>query len=302
MSENSLKIPNLFGLFGMGGQKRSKAVVKHYHAGKRVGETALHAAFALSKELFLFRAHIGTIFSNQFKNVYRDTVLGVFWSIFLPIVPITVYMLLVNLRVFPAYDGISRDVYIGFNVTMWALFSQLILGPISVVRSKNAYSMKTALPLSVSIAASFTQLSYDTMVRLAFLLILVVSYSQWPQPHFGWFLLTVFTGIMFSLALGLIFSIFSIIYPDVEKIIGIIMRYAIFLSGVIFPLDKLGALAFLEDWNPMAVFVNGSRDALFLGKIENPDALFAWACVAILIFLIALRFFYIMEHRIREVA
>jgi lipopolysaccharide transport system permease protein len=183
---------------------------------------------------------------------------------------------------------------------MWMLFTGMITRPIQVVRSRTQEAMKTSIPLTAAISSSFAQLCFDTLVRVALLAVLVAVFGPLPKVHLPFFILAVLTGLTFCLSLGLILSVFNMIYPDIDRLTTIILQYGIFLSGVIFPLGTMGPLAVLENYNPFNVFIKSSRDFLFFGAHAETMALLAWTGVAAVSLLLAARFFYIMEHRIRE--
>ncbi|HCN91968.1 ABC transporter permease [Hyphomonas sp. UBA5107] len=273
---------------------------RHYRPQSRLDATSFDAVSTLTGELSQYRSHISTMFAGDFRSSYRGTVLGVVWNFVLPLVPITVYILLVSLKVFPRYDGLAPAVYISFNVTMWMLLTGMITRPMQVVMSRNQETMKTAMPMSVAITSSFAQLCFDTLVRLALVAALVVAFGQWPQLNIVPFLLSLVTGLAFCLALGLTLAIFNVIYPDVDRITNIVLQYGLFLSGVIFPVATLGPLSVLENLNPFNVFIRTTRDYMFIGADTHPGTLWLWTAVAFIVFLISVRFFYIMEHRIRE--
>lgn len=255
---------------------------------------------ALIKEIWTYRSHIAVVFAGDFRSSYRGTLLGVFWNFVLPLVPVSVYIMLVNLRVFPQYEGLDPAVYISFNVTLWLLFTGVVTRPIQTVKQRTQDAMRTAIPLTAAISASFGQLCFDTVVRLALVVLLVALFGPVPAPHLPYLALAVLAGLIFCLSLGLILSIFNMIYPDVDRITTIILQYGIFLSGVIFPLSTLGSLSILENYNPFNVFIKSARDFLFFGVHADMLALYTWAGVAAALALLATRFFYVMEHRIRE--
>lgn len=273
-----------------------------YAPEARYSANSIEAIRELSKEVARYRFHIASMFGSEFRSSYRGTVFGIFWNFALPLVPVSVYILLVNLRVFPQYDGMNASIYIGFNVTVWSFLTGLITRPIQIVKSRNKDAMKTALPISVAVVSSFAQLSFDTLVRLALVAILVICYAQWPRPDIVGFVAVMAMGMMFCLSLGLIMSIFNVIVPDVARVVTIILQYGIFLSGVIFPLKSLGPLAVLEHVNPFNVFIEAARDTLFFGSHPPIGVLLGWGLGAILLFLVAMRFFYVMERRIRSIA
>lgn len=274
---------------------------RHYLPQSRLKTGSFSAAKALGNEIVQFRSHISTMFAADFRKSYHGTVLGILWNFILPLVPITVYILLVNLRVFPLYDGLEPAVYISFNVTMWMLFAGMIMRPMQVVLSRNQETMKTAMPMSVAVSSSFAQLCFETLVRLGLVTVLVVVFAQWPTLHLFPFLLALITGLLFCLSIGLTFAIFNVIYPDINRVTNIFLQYGLFLSGVIFPVSTLGPLAVLENTNPFNVFIRSTRENLFFGTESDPQIVWIWAGVSLVMFLISVRFFYVMEHRIREV-
>lgn len=273
--------------------------LRAYRPDSRFNTGFFGGVTALAREIFDYRSHISTIFRNDFHASYRGTALGVLWNFILPILPITVYVLLVNLRVFPAREGMPASVYIGFNVIFWFLFTSLINQPIQVVRSRNAEVMKTAMPLSATIASSFARLSFDTLVRTAFLAALVVITGTTLKISAIALAPVVFAGALLFLGIGFLLSILNAIFPDIDRFVTIVLQYGIFLSGVIFPLSSIGRLSFLEWANPFAVYIHAARAVVFDGALPNPLAFWAWTAVGAVLLVTAARFFYVMEYRVR---
>lgn len=277
----------------------SPPAARVYRPDSRFEAGWLGAIGALSQEIVKFRSHILTLFANEFHASYRGAALGVLWNFVLPILPISVYVFLVSLRVFPAYEGLPPAVYIGFNVMLWFLFSGVIMQPIHVVRSRNAEVMKTAMPLSASIASSFARLSFDTLVRIAFVAAIMATTSTAPNAGVVALAPVAIAGCIFFLSLGLLLSILNVIYPDIERLMTIVLQYGVFLSGVIFPISSIEPLAPFATMNPFNVFIEASRDIVFFGTIAHPAAFAAWTAGGAILLIVAARFFYVMEYRIR---
>ncbi|MBU1289530.1 MAG: ABC transporter permease [Alphaproteobacteria bacterium] len=275
--------------------------VRIYVPDSRYSANPIEAIRELFKEVWSFRSHIAAMFGAEFRSSYRGTVFGVFWNFALPLVPLSVYILLVNLRVFPVYDGLNPAIYISFNVTIWSLLTGLITLPIMVVKSRNNESTRTAQPISVAVLASFARLFFDTFVRFALLCILIVLFAQWPKTNLLMLLPILLSGMVLCFSLGLMLAIFNVIIPDVERVVTIMLQYGVFVSGVIFPLGGLGPLKVLEPFNPFNVYIQALRDEVFFGHIANHAAVWPWAGVALLLFLMSMRFFYVMERRIRGI-
>ena len=276
-----------------------KPVIRTYRPDSRFNAGALTALLALIGELSAYRSHIRTLFASEFRVSYSGTVLGVMWNFILPLVPISVYILLVNFRVLPRMEGLAPAVYIGFNATLWYLLTGFIRQPIDVVLMSNASAMKTAIPLSASIASSFAELTFHTLVRLALVASLIVAMREWPAQVGALTFVALLTGGVFCFGLGLGLSVLNVIYPDIQRVVSIALQYGIFLSGVIFPIASVPQLAWLEVANPLNVFIQAARDWMFAGQLSEPAAFAAWSATGVLLLLLSTRFFYVMEHRLR---
>lgn len=267
----------------------------------RLGDSAVTSLRHLVHELIAFRSHIATIYRRDIQQTYHGSASAVFWLIALPLIPVAVFVALAALSVVPSMDGIPPTAYVSFSVPLWFLFVGCVQQPISVVQSRNQEAMKTALPLSVSIAASFARLFIETAIRLA-LCVLIVLITLTPPSLFAPAALVVIGIAALSFfGLGLLLSILNIIYPDVQRVTGVMLQYGIFLSGVIFPLTAFGPFAILDVINPFAVFIGAARDIFFHGVPAHPLALAIMSVLGLWIFILGCRQFYLMEYRIRGI-
>ena len=89
--------------------------IRIYRPDSRFNAGVFSALAALIGELFAYRSHIRMLFMSDFKTAYTGTLLGVIWQFILPIIPVSVYIMLVHLRVFPRLEGISPEVFIGLT-------------------------------------------------------------------------------------------------------------------------------------------------------------------------------------------
>ena len=275
--------------------------VREYRPDARVHDSAWEALTHLVAEFIHFRSHIVMMFAQEFRSSYRGTRLGVFWNFFLPLLPIFVYMMLATFRVIPSFEGVPAAVAISCNATWWYLFAASVRTPIGIVQRRNAEAMKTSLPLSVAIAASFARVLFEALVRLAFVVALAVAFQAIPAATAPLALLVLLAGFSFFVSLGHIIAILNIVVPDLERVVNVVLQIGIFLSGVIFPLSAMGPLSILEIVNPFAVFVAAVRELLFIGALQHPIALAVWSFAGFVMTLLAARTFYVMEQRIRGV-
>lgn len=269
----------------------------------RVSDSAFTATRHLLGEIKQFRSQIWTVFTQNFRNSYYGTGFGLLWNFILPLVPITVYLFLSVIKVFPNFDGVSRSVYVTFGVTIWFVFAGFVLKPMNIVKNRNEEAMKTSMPLIANVTSSFADLAFDTVIRIVFVLVVAImtlAFPKWTSPAL--FLIFIAASFLF-LGAGLLLGIMNVIYKDVGRLTEIVLRYGIFLSGVIFPMGSSDRFHFFNQFNPFAIFVEASRQVVFKGYLEDYMILplAVWSLLGIVVFFIGCRMFYVMEYRIRGI-
>jgi len=281
--------------------REASAALRVHHPGSRT-ELGLFAANRdFLAELAANRHHVGVLFRRDFRASYTGTFLGVFWNVAIPLAPVAVYVLLASAKVLPAFEGVPGPAAITFNATLWFLFAGAIVQPIAVVRSRASDAMKTSLPLSASVAASFARLVFETLVRLGVVFAVLVALRVVPALTAPLALLYVSACLLPFLAVGLMLAVVNVVVPDVERVVNIVLQYGMFLSGVIFPLHVSGALAVVEAFNPFAIAIRGAREMAFVGIPGDAAVVLAVPAIGLLLFLYAARVFYVMEPRVKGV-
>lgn len=264
--------------------------------------TTVAALKALALQIVRHRWHIRQLFIRDFASSYQLTRFGVVWNYLLPIVPITVWVLLSALRMFPSFEGVSSVVHVTMGVTLWFLYSGLVMSPISTVESKIREGTKSEMPLIGFVIAGFAQLFFDTLVRAIATASVFAFFQGASSIAILAAPLVVMAGSLFFTGVGLILAIFNLAYRDIVKIVGMLLQYGMLLSGVVFPIDEIPVLSDYVALNPFYVFVESVRTLSVSGTLQHPVALAGFSFAGILIFAFACRFFCASEKRLKGFA
>ncbi len=257
---------------------------------------------SLAGQIVQHRWHIGQLFIREFANAYQLTRFGVIWNYILPIVPITVWVLLSALRMFPSFEGVSSVVHVTMGVTLWYLFSGFLMLPITTVENKIREGSKSELPLIGFLIAGFAQLSFDTLVRAVATAGVFAYFQGAPAPGILMAPLVIAAAFMFFTGIGMILAIFNLAYRDVVKVVGVVLQYGMLLSGIVFPIDQIPILSDYVAFNPFYVFVDSIRTLATSGAIKHPVELATFSALGAAIFVFACRFFLMSEKRLKGFA
>lgn len=265
----------------------------------RSTESTADAVKHLFKEVWQNRNHIKIVFKENFRASYAGTGLGALWNYILPLVPLTIYWFLANFRVFPSFQGVDGAVFITYGVTLWFVFAGFIQIPIQVVQSRQKDSMKTAFPLIAAIMAGFANLIFETAVRVGLVSIVILVTQSWPIWEAIFLPFVLLPGFFFFAGIGLLLSLLNVIYKDVSRVTAIILQYGIFVSGVLFPINEVGILSFLNQFNPFYTFIEASRTVAFQELSFLTPSYILMSIASVFIFVKSLRMFYVMEYKVR---
>ena len=258
-----------------------------YSPAFRSDAGAVESVTALIKEIRNDKWRIWEAFKRNFRSNYAETVLGVGWSLILPLVPIGVYVLLASMRVVTRAEDIPFVLYICIGVTVYGMATGPIQDTIGAIRGEGALLSKTNVGVITVVLSRFGQLVWDTLVRL----VAIVAIMVWigVTPSWGALLtpIAVIPLFVLALSLGLICGILNTVAKDIANIVGIIIRYGFFFSSVIFPMPTEGTLAKILLFNPFNTYVIEVRNLLVKGRIENLELFLITSAVSLAIFLIA---------------
>lgn len=268
------------------------------------------------RETLRYRSLLHNLVKRDIKVRYRNSILGVLWSLLNPLLMMLVFSLIFG-KLMPREDIRQYAVFFLVGLLPWQFFSNsLISGTVSTTDGSNMikkiYFPRELLPTS-------SVISNLVHFMLAFLVLLVFLYASglFLTIHALWLPPLLLTQIIFTLGLAMILSTLNVFYRDVLMIIDVILLAWFFLTPVIYPLEWMGQAqtilgitfepAQVMRWiNPMASIIDGYRTVLW-GTLASdgpvgmdPLYLSRTFVTAIIIFIIGYLFFTRFKHLFAE--
>lgn len=224
-------------------------------------------------ELFRFRWLLYNLTKSNLKVRYRNSLLGVLWSLLNPLLMMLVFSLIFG-KFMPRED--IRDFAIFFLVGLlpWQFFTGGLMS--STVSStdnsnmiKKIYFPRVLLPASAMLTA-LVNFSLSLIVLVIFLYIAGIGLTVYAL----WVPLILITQMILILGLGMFLSALNVFYRDVLMILDVLLLAMFFLTPIIYPLEWMGneqtLLGFTFEpavvmrWlNPMASLIDGYRTVLW---------------------------------------
>lgn len=249
------------------------------------------------RDLWIYRELIFFMVWRDIKVKYKQTLLGMAWTVIQPVMTMLVFSFLFGRVAKLPTEGIPYPVFAFAALLPWGLFvTALNQGSRSLVAHNNMvtkiYFPRLILPMS-SVFAGLV----DFAIAFVILVGLMIYYQVTPAWNLLWTLpLFLLLAIVTALGVALWLSAINVQYRDVNQALPFLTQFWLFATPVAYSASVIS-----DKWqvvyslNPMAGVVNGFRWAL-LGTGSGPDiALWVSVGISVLIFISGLFYFRSME-------
>jgi lipopolysaccharide transport system permease protein len=245
------------------------------------------------RELWKYRELLYFLTWRDILVRYKQAVLGVAWAILQPLLTMIVFTVVFNMALgvkSPASD-VPYAVFSFTGLLPWQFFAgALSRSGVSLVGNANlltkVYFPRLVIPFS-AVLAGLVDLGISFLVLIG----LMAAYGIVPTWHAVFLPLFVVLALAAALAVSLWLSALNVLYRDVQYVIPFLVQLWMFVSPVIYPLDKIpaGPLRVAFALNPMTGVIGGFRWAL-LGQ-QFPGGLM-WVSLSVVMVLLFGGLFY----------
>jgi len=196
------------------------------------------------RELIRYRDLILMLFIRDFTVIYKQTVLGPLWHVLSPLLSTFVYAFVFGSVAGVGTDGIPVLLFYYGGTVLWTYFSSTLSDNSDLFRTNaglygKVYFPRLAAPIASAISSALKMLIQFTML-LAFLAYYIITGSP-VRPTLGAFLfplMLIWLGAL-GAGFGMICSAFTTKYRDLNHVLALIIRLAMFVTPVVFPLSEV---------------------------------------------------------------
>jgi lipopolysaccharide transport system permease protein len=249
--------------------------------------------------------HRELIFSFAVRDIkarYKQTALGVAWSLIQPLSMMIVFTLVFSLFAKVPSDGIPYPVFAYSALIFWTFFSNTISAGTTAMTSNGALIRKIYFPretLLLSILlAGLLDLGIASMLfggMILYYKIALTAAALWVIP---------LVALQMLLALGVISltSAAHVNFRDIGHGLPLLIQLWMFATPVAYPISVIPEwLKPLYLLNPMAPIIDGYRRAIILGTRPDLEALAVSAAVSLTLTVTALAIFKRAERTFADV-
>lgn len=245
------------------------------------------------KEVWKYREIITFLSWKDIIVRYKQTVLGILWAIFQPVVSMIIMTFVFGeLANMPSEYGVPYAIMVYSGLLSWNFFSSAFTGVSNSLVSngnmlKKIYFPRLTLPIS-SVVTAFIDFAISFIV---FILIMII-YRFVPPIRILLLPCFIFLAFIIALGFGLFFSAMNVKYRDIKYIVPMIIQFGMYLSPVAYTSSVIPeSLKLLYSINPLVGVIEGFRWCIIPSAEIYMPALVMSILISFIGLVLGIRFF-----------
>jgi ABC-2 type transport system permease protein/lipopolysaccharide transport system permease protein len=246
------------------------------------------------RDLLLLMTH------RNFVLRYRQTMLGMAWAVFMPVINTIVFTLIFR-RVAKIETDVPYPVFSYCGLLPWNLFATSLKNSVNTLVANKNLLNKVYFPREVFPFATVLVSVVDFVVGLS-ILGLMMLYYRIPLSATALFLpILIIVQLMFTAGLAMLLAPANLYYRDVKYILDVVVAVGMFATPVVYPTRHVtGTLGVVLQMNPLAPIIDGYRAILLRGELPSVIPFTAVAVVSFGLFAVGWIVFHRAEYAFAE--
>lgn len=241
------------------------------------------------------------LFKRDFFAIYKQSFIGFFWAIIVPLVSVGTFILLNRSGIFSIGKiSMPYPIYAILGLAFWQLFAAgIVAGSNSLVK---AGGMITKINFSKKslVIASMGQAIISFIIQIVFVLVLFAAYKVSPNIKILLIPVLLLPVLLFTIGIGFILALLNGIFRDISNILSILITFLMFLTPILYVKPKSGLLMHITNYNPLYYLVAAPRDIIISGSSPAMHGFLISTFFSVFIFIFCIVAFHLTETRVAE--
>ena len=199
------------------------------------GQAGIVGTWGSLKAVFEHRQLLNLLVRRDIKARYKDSALGVLWTLINPIVQLVVYFVVMG-QILGAARGIDDfAIYIFAGLTIYGLLSEALTGTTSSIIANAGLVKKVYVPREVFPLASMGSALFTFSVQVVVLIAACFILGAPPiTSGLVYFPPAVALIVLYGAALGILFSALNVYLRDVQYLVQILLTLSLWAAPIVY--------------------------------------------------------------------
>jgi ABC-2 type transport system permease protein len=181
------------------------------------------------------RELLGLLVRRELKAKYKDSTLGFVWTLVRPLTMLLIYFVAIGQILGAARNVPDFAIFVYTGLTLWSLYSEVLIGGTSSVIANAGLIRKVYLPREIFPLAATGSALVNFGIQFGILLLAVIVSGQFPL---SWNLLYVPAGALLTLVWGvgfaMLFSALNVYLRDIQYLVEVGMQVLFWVSPIVY--------------------------------------------------------------------
>ncbi len=278
----------------------SEITVHEAHQRRTTGMFAV--AGIMAADVVRCRELIWQLFKRDFLMQYKKSFLGLGWIVLAPLIGFASWVFMNAAGVLnPGEMDFPYPAFVLISTTLWGFFTNSVVAASRTLKAGQGFIDQVHYPHHIMLVKELLQAYVNFLISFIFVAGLLGCFRVdlhvlfWATP------LLVLPMLVIAAAIGLTLSIVSVVSMDIEKGIGYLLGFWMFLTPVVYTAgDKSGIVKMILVVNPMTYLLGCARDLIVFGHARDWPIFTGLSAVVLLFLVLTMRWFYVAEERVIE--
>lgn len=261
------------------------------------------------RDLWNYRGLFGFLAWRDILVRYKQTVIGIAWSVLRPLLTLAVMAFIGWLFQSELPGNVPRLLLVGAATLPWTFFSTAFSESSNSLIANSNLLTKVYFPRLIVPASTVIVCLIDFLISFAILLVLMVIYQFVPDIKILLLPLFLLLALVTAMGSGLLIAALNVKYRDFRYIVPFIVQFGLYVSPVAFSSgDIYGSeripqvLKFIYALNPMVGVIDGFRWCILGGQttLYLPGFLLSIG-ISLLLLVVGIRYFRNTERGFADV-
>lgn len=187
-------------------------------------------------EIWQHRELLGRLVRREIKARYKDSKLGIVWSLFRPLISLLIYYFAIGKIMGAARSVPDFAIFVFVGLTMWLLYSEIISGGVRSIVDNSGLVKKVYLPREIFTLSAIGSAIVNFGIQVGVLLVgiaLLSTYRLAPELLLAPFSVVVL--LVFATAIALLVAATNVYLRDIQHFVEIYLLIFFWASPIVYP-------------------------------------------------------------------
>ena len=191
------------------------------------------------------------LFKRDFLTVYKQSFIGSFWALILPLISVGAFIILNRSGIFNIGNiNVPYPIYAILGMAFWQLFSSGLIASANSLVATGTMITKINFSKKSLVIASLGRSIVSFLIQFILVILLFVCYGIVPSAAIFLIPLIIIPILLLTLGVGFIASLVNGVVRDIGNILGVVLTFLMFLTPVLYAKPTIGILSHDSIYNP----------------------------------------------------